>query len=556
MPLIPALSRKRRPSFPPVPSSVYAHKTKFPKLLDGTTSQSLESTSTGNSRPGIRVQVKKTVSEPRSKLGLKEKSSDGQAYNRGNAIFGLTEAGRSTYTLVNNSNNTTVYVPLGLHLTAEVDEQSSQTHNEFLRFAKHNSAPTAPSEHLKLGDDDSTSLHALLSGQRSPSLPGLRQRLSKKFRRSFGTGQKTVVKKAYLRARPSMQAFTMESLAAQSSSTPSTTNSSGSLWGTQASASTLLTSGPTTPRSILRYGSHEPSEGDRLATTSDSRFLTPIPEASTLPTVTIKTVEAAAAAKMHLELRYNDLLGRTSARQIRRHKLANEMHDANLSLEAEQKARAAWQQAETDNLRRSRVLMNTTNKSKAAEGLSAGGFEVVSVLGKGSFGVVRLVRTSTNPNYENRSISKFSKTKFLPKPLLGRRRVTPTSSAQVYAMKVIRKSDMVRNGQEGHLRAERDFLVAAEGSRWIIPLIASFQDGKHLYLVMEYCIGGDFLGLLIRRNILSEEITRFYIAEMILCVEEAHRLRWIHRDVKPDNFLIACDGHLKISDFGLAFDGC
>lgn len=45
------------------------------------------------------------------------------------------------------------------------------------------------------------------------------------------------------------------------------------------------------------------------------------------------------------------------------------------------------------------------------------------------------------------------------------------------------------------------------------------------------------------------------MAEMILCVEEAHNMKWIHRDVKPDNFLIGADGHLKISDFGLAFDG-
>ena len=114
---------------------------------------------------------------------------------------------------------------------------------------------------------------------------------------------------------------------------------------------------------------------------------------------------------------------------------------------------------------------------------------------------------------------------------------------------------MLRNSQEGHLRAERDFLVAAEGSEWIVPLLAAFQDNKFLYLVMEFCIGGDFLGLLIRKNVLSEEITKWYVAEMILCVEEAHRMHWIHRDVKPDNFLIGVDGHLKISDFGLAFDG-
>ncbi|KAK3044679.1 hypothetical protein LTS18_000636, partial [Coniosporium uncinatum] len=126
---------------------------------------------------------------------------------------------------------------------------------------------------------------------------------------------------------------------------------------------------------------------------------------------------------------------------------------------------------------------------------------------------------------------------------------------EVYAMKVIRKSDMLRNSQEGHLRAERDFLVASENSRWVVPLISSFQDDTNLYLVMEYMVGGDFLGLLLREEVLDEPIAKWYVAEMILCVEEAHRMKWIHRDVKPDNFLITASGHLKISDFGLAFDG-
>lgn len=89
----------------------------------------------------------------------------------------------------------------------------------------------------------------------------------------------------------------------------------------------------------------------------------------------------------------------------------------------------------------------------------------------------------------------------------------------------------------------------------VVPLISSFQDLNNLYLVMDYMPGGDFLGLLIRDNVLSEPVTKWYIAEMILCIEEAHALRWIHRDVKPDNFLISASGHLKISDFGLAFDG-
>jgi serine/threonine protein kinase len=72
---------------------------------------------------------------------------------------------------------------------------------------------------------------------------------------------------------------------------------------------------------------------------------------------------------------------------------------------------------------------------------------------------------------------------------------------------------------------------------------------------MDFMLGGDFLGLLIRKHTLSEDVARWYIAEMVLCIEEAHKLKWIHRDVKPDNFLISASGHLKISDFGLAFDG-
>lgn len=85
--------------------------------------------------------------------------------------------------------------------------------------------------------------------------------------------------------------------------------------------------------------------------------------------------------------------------------------------------------------------------------------------------------------------------------------------------------------------------------------MTSFQDFTNLYLVMEYMPGGDFLGMLMRENVLHETIAQFYIAEMILAVEETHRLKFIHRDIKPDNFLISPSGHLKISDFGLAFDG-
>jgi len=68
---------------------------------------------------------------------------------------------------------------------------------------------------------------------------------------------------------------------------------------------------------------------------------------------------------------------------------------------------------------------------------------------------------------------------------------------------------------------------------------------------MEYLPGGDLMTLLMARDILSEDETRFYIAELVLAIESVHNLNCIHRDIKPDNVLIDKQGHIKLSDFGL-----
>jgi serine/threonine kinase 38 len=85
----------------------------------------------------------------------------------------------------------------------------------------------------------------------------------------------------------------------------------------------------------------------------------------------------------------------------------------------------------------------------------------------------------------------------------------------------------------------------------VVELKASFQDEQHLYLVMEFLQGGDLMTLLMEKDILSEEMSRFYMAETILAIESVHNLNYIHRDLKPDNLIISRDGHLKLSDFGL-----
>ena len=124
-------------------------------------------------------------------------------------------------------------------------------------------------------------------------------------------------------------------------------------------------------------------------------------------------------------------------------------------------------------------------------------------------------------------------------------------TGKIVAIKKIKKEVLARKNQIIHIRNEQLFMSKVK-SPWIVELRASFQEGDYLYLVMEFLAGGDLMNLLIEKDILKEEEAKFYIAELILAVESIHKLDCIHRDIKPDNILIGKDGHIKLSDFGLA----
>ncbi len=101
-----------------------------------------------------------------------------------------------------------------------------------------------------------------------------------------------------------------------------------------------------------------------------------------------------------------------------------------------------------------------------------------------------------------------------------------------------------------HVRAERDILVEAD-HQWVVKMYYSFQDTVNLYLIMEFLPGGDMMTLLMKKDMLSEECTQFFVAETVLAIDYIHKLGFIHRDIKPDNLLLDASGHIKLSDFGL-----
>ncbi|TIA13213.1 kinase-like protein [Aureobasidium pullulans] len=267
----------------------------------------------------------------------------------------------------------------------------------------------------------------------------------------------------------------------------------------------------------------------------------------------IETIEDISCLKIYLETFFNErYIEPRSERSIRRQRLYDHLDQSSLSVSEKEELIRQWEQSESTHLRRLRTLKSTSVVRHATKGTFNAGFQELRILGKGTFGRVKLVTDADHFLTEEPSPCSVDNAPCTT--LVRRGSQDPRRMKDYYAMKVIRKAEQIRQCQEAHLRGERDFLVKAEGSQWIVPLIASFQDNTNLYLVMEFMIGGDFLQYLLRHDILSEEDTKFYMAEMILGIEETHKMGWMHRDVKPDNFLIHSSGHLKISDFGLAFD--
>ena len=127
------------------------------------------------------------------------------------------------------------------------------------------------------------------------------------------------------------------------------------------------------------------------------------------------------------------------------------------------------------------------------------------------------------------------------------------SDGEIYAMKVLNKKYLIKNNQLKYAITECNVLKQAASS-FILTLYYSFQTPDNLYMIIDYCPGGD-LNFHITQNLFEEDEARFYIAELILGIEHLHELDIIYRDLKPENILISEDNHIKLADFGLAKEG-
>lgn len=129
-----------------------------------------------------------------------------------------------------------------------------------------------------------------------------------------------------------------------------------------------------------------------------------------------------------------------------------------------------------------------------------------------------------------------------------------TSGDQVYALKILRKAEVIKLKQIDHVRHEREILAEVAGHPFITHLITSFSDRDSLYMVLDYVPGGELFSYLRRHRRFPVEWAQFYAAEIVLVLEYLHEQQGgiAYRDLKPENLLLDAQGHVKLVDFGFA----
>ncbi|KAG1704556.1 hypothetical protein DVH05_005487 [Phytophthora capsici] len=122
---------------------------------------------------------------------------------------------------------------------------------------------------------------------------------------------------------------------------------------------------------------------------------------------------------------------------------------------------------------------------------------------------------------------------------------------EILAMKIVSNKYIVQKNSVAYLQAERDIMTKINHP-FLISLRYAFQTKSNVYLVMPFVAGGELFHHLHKEGLLLESSAKFYAAEMVLALEHLHSRGIIHRDLKPENVLLGADGHIRLTDFGLA----
>lgn len=149
-------------------------------------------------------------------------------------------------------------------------------------------------------------------------------------------------------------------------------------------------------------------------------------------------------------------------------------------------------------------------------------FDLLTVIGKGSFGKVLQVRKKDN--------------------------------GKIYAMKVLNKKNILENNELEHTRTEKNILQKL-AHPFLVNLNYSFQTPDKLYFIMDYINGGELFYHLQKEHKFTPERVKFYCAEIVLGLEYLHNSSIIYRDLKPENILLTEDGHICMTDFGISKEG-
>jgi|ERR1712137_61836 len=126
------------------------------------------------------------------------------------------------------------------------------------------------------------------------------------------------------------------------------------------------------------------------------------------------------------------------------------------------------------------------------------------------------------------------------------------TTKQYYALKVLKKSLVVKLKQVQHVNNEKSLLFDCAECPFVVKLHKHFKDRKNLYLIFDYAVGGELFSYLRASGRFKQETARFYAAEIVLAFEFLHSKHIIYRDLKPENILIDKTGHLLLTDFGFA----